>query len=562
MAPPLSDVRQSLSLYLGETRRRLVAQASARGLGVLRIRGRVPERLLVAPTDLRTADPYIADEVYAGRFSLAGRVLETGGASPFTSAPPSEDFARQLHAFRWLRHLRAANHELAFANARALTDDWIQSTGRRISGVPWDPDIVAQRVIAWMSHSPVVLKGSDHGFYRRFLKSLAGQLAFLRRVAATAAEGEPRFRVRIALAMGTLALPASQGAIRAAARHLDVEIDRQILPDGGHVSRNPQAGLDLLVDLLPLRQTYVNLGHGSPARLIPAIDRMFPALRFFRHGDGELALFNGATAAPVERLLSVLRYDETSGTPFRHLPHSKFQRLSAGTTTILADTGAPPRGAPSARAHAGCLSFEMSSGHHRIIVNAGAPLFARDDHAQLARSTAAHSTVTVENTSSSRTSLSRFLGPVLAGGVGTVTVSMADTEDGSRSFTASHDGYVSLYSLVHERRIRLSGDGARVEGRDRFLRPDGAAAGRNARQSAVARFHIHPKTLIARGSDNDLFLTTPQGELWTFSCREVVPEIQDDVFFADVAGPRRSRQIALSSRVGTIPELHWMLVRR
>lgn len=562
LAPPLSDVRQSLSLYLGETRRRLVARASARGLGRLRIASRIPERLIVAPTDLRAADPYIADEIYAGRFSLAGRVLETGGASPFSAAAPSEDFARQLHAFRWLRHLRAANHELAFANARALTDDWIQSIGRRISGVAWDPDVVAQRVIAWLSHSPVVLKGADHASYRRFLRSLAVQLGYLRRVAATAADGEPRFRVRIALAMATLALPSSQGAIRTAARALDAEIDRQILPDGGHVSRNPQAGLDLLADLLPLRQTYVNLVHGSPGRLIPAIDRMFPALRFFRHGDGELALFNGATAAPAERLLSVLRYDETSGAPFRHLPHTKFQRLSAGTTTIIADTGAPPQGALSTRAHAGCLSFEMSSGGHRIIVNAGAPLFARDDHAHLARSTAAHSTVTVENTSSSRTSPSRFLGPVLAGGVRAVAVSMADGEDGSRSFTASHDGYVPLFGLVHERLIRLSGDGGRVEGRDRFHRPGGEAPRTDAKWSAVARFHIHPKTLIARGGDNELFLTTPQGELWTFHCGEVVPEIQDDVFFADIAGPRRSRQIALAFRVGPTPEIRWTLVRR
>ena len=38
------------------------------------------------------------------------------------------------------------------------------------------------------------------------------------------------------------------------------ELARQILPDGGHVSRNPQMLIDLLLDLLPLRQAYAARG--------------------------------------------------------------------------------------------------------------------------------------------------------------------------------------------------------------------------------------------------------------------------------------------------------------
>lgn len=562
MAVSLSDSRRLLVLFVDEGRRRLARRLAVGRLNVSRYAGRTPDRLLVAPTDLRTADSFIADEIYAGRFSLAGRVLETAGASPFLAASPSAEFARQLHAFRWLRHLRAANHELAFANARALTEDWIQSCGRRIAGPAWEPDTVAQRVIAWLSHSPVVMKGADHAFYRRFLKSLSLQVHYLRLVAPTAPDGEVRFRVRIALAMATLALPASQATIRNAARRLDREIERQILPDGGHVSRNPQAGLDLLADLLPLRQTYINLGHGSPSRLIPVIDRMFPALRFFRHNDGALALFNGASAVPAERLLSVLRYDETSGTPFRHLPHLKFQRLAAGATTVIADTGPPPTGVLSSQAHAGCLSFEMSSGRHRLIVNAGVPVFARQDYLQFARSTAAHSTVTIANTSSCRFSQSRFLGAVVAGGVREVTVATDDGADGSRGFMAAHDGYLGAFGLLHERRMRLSADGAVLEGSDRFRRPGDRPPRKADRHEAVARFHVHPKTMLAKGPGNELFLTTPQGELWTFHSPDATPEIQDDIFFADIAGPRASRQIVLTFRLGETSEVRWTLSRR
>ncbi|MBN9275967.1 MAG: heparinase II/III family protein, partial [Mesorhizobium sp.] len=341
-----------------------------------RYSGRTPERVLIAPPDLRLADPQIALEIYYGRYPLAGHMVETGGQSPFQMEVASRGWQKSLHGFRWLRHMRAAGTDLAAANARALVGDWIALHGNRISGPAWEPGTTAKRIIAWLSHSPVVLKDADYPFYRRFLKSLAFQVRYLRHVAETTRDGEPRLRVRIALAMASIAMPASVSRMRKAAQHLDAELDRQILPDGGHCSRNPRAALDLLLDLLPLRQTYVNLGHDMPSQLIPCIDRIFPALRFFRHQGGELALFNGATYTLANELMSALRYDETGGAPFKALPSTSYHRLAVKETVVLMDTGLPRSVDLSATAAAGTLSIEMSSGKNRFIVNSGRPLFA------------------------------------------------------------------------------------------------------------------------------------------------------------------------------------------
>ena len=73
---------------------------------------------------------------------------------------------------------------------------------------------------------------------------------------------------------------------------------RQILPDGGHISRNPGALIELLVDLLPLRTAFTARNIAPPPALLNAIDRMMPMLRFFRHGDGNFALFNGMGPTP------------------------------------------------------------------------------------------------------------------------------------------------------------------------------------------------------------------------------------------------------------------------
>lgn len=519
-----------------------------------------PERLIVAPTDLRAIDSHVADEIMNGRFPLASRLLETNGKSPFTFTLPSRAFANRLHGFGWLRHMRAYKSERASLIARSIVDSWLSLHSGRIEGVAWEIDVTAQRVIAWLSHSPVVLQNADRGFYRRFMRSLAFQVRFLRRMAPYAPAGEVLFRLRIALAMASIAMPTRAGALRKAAQALDNEFDLQILSDGGHISRNPRAGLELLLDLLPLRQTYVNLGHDLPQKLISGIDRMYPALRFFRHQDGDLALFNGATSTLANELMSVLRYDETAGQPFKAMPHSRYQRLAAGKTVVIADTGPPPTGELSRTAHAGCLSFEMSSGRYRFIVNSGSPKFAGRRYVQMARTTATHSTVTLNDTSSSRFSTSEFLGHRMTETVKNVTVERAETEDGRDGLKMSHDGYLRGFGVLHEREISMNATGAIVTGRDRLVLPDGRVS--DDPLKAAVRFHVHPAINLKQNDRESVLMTAPDGESWLFSSPGNEVLISEDIFFADASGICGSDQIEIDFDFAEKPEIRWFLSRK
>src|SRR5881397_2746183 len=103
------------------------------------------DRLVIAPQDLRTADPTRASEIYAGRFAFAGRIVVCDGRSPFEMTPPSEEWAEHLFGFGWLRHLRAAESGITRANARALVDEWISLQGSSRT-TAWRPDVVARRI--------------------------------------------------------------------------------------------------------------------------------------------------------------------------------------------------------------------------------------------------------------------------------------------------------------------------------------------------------------------------------------------------------------------------------
>ncbi len=525
-----------------------------------RYSGRAPERILVAPPDLRLADPEVANDIYRGRFSFHGERVETGGRSPFQIVGAGLEWQRSLHGFRWLRHMHEAGTDLAAANARALVGDWIASNGGRISFPAWDPAVTARRIIAWLQHSTTVLQGAEFPFYRSYMKHLTAQIRYLRVAVREMPDGEELLRARIALAFAALALPVSASTLRSASRALAAELDRQILPDGGHISRNPNALLELLADLLPLRQTYSNQAQTPPEALLGAIDRMLPALRFFRHSDGGLARFNGMGATFADRLASVLRHDDTAGAPLLHAPYSAYERLTMGRTVLIADVGKPPPFDVSGEAHAGALSFELSSGRNQYVVNAGVDLYGPVEFRPLARATAAHSTATVNDASSARFQLPpryrELLGAPLYAGPTKVVAERVDS-DGRQRFIANHNGYLGRFGLFHEREIELSHDGSLVVGADRFYGIGRAPPRDNGKDAIVVRFHLHPDAGLFQDSEDRFVIGSTDADFWAFSCAEVQPELEESIFFAGVAGPRRNRQITLSFKASEIAEVNW-----
>src|SRR5258707_12491599 len=319
----------------------VIARASGGSRRLSRLWPGRTDRLIIAPHDLRTADATRAAEIYAGRFVFAGKIVTCHGRSIFDLEPPSEDWEVALLGFGWLRHLRAADTALTRANARSLVDDWISNTTRK-RPLERRADVLARRVISLLSQAPLVLGDTDGKFYRKYLRGLTREIRYLRYTMLDIADGVSRLQVLIALCYASLCLANQANHIRATTRRLSDELQRQILPDGGHISRNPAALVEMLSDMLPLRQTFAARNIAPPQALLNAIDRMMPMLRFFRHGDGSFALFNGMSNAPPDLVATLLAYDDTHGVPMAHMRHTGFQPLAARAMTVFMDTGVPP----------------------------------------------------------------------------------------------------------------------------------------------------------------------------------------------------------------------------
>jgi len=549
---------------MGRFARTMMSRVSGSSVALSRVWPGRADRLIIAPHDLRTADATRAAEIYAGRFVFAGKIVTCHGRSIFDLEPPSEDWEVALLGFGWLRHLRAADTALTRANARALVEDWITNPNSR-RPIARRADVLARRVISLLSQAPLVLGDTDSKFYRRYLRGLTREIRYLRFAMLDITDGVPRLQVLIAQCYASLCLANQSRHVRSASKKLSDELQRQILPDGGHISRNPGALIELLIDLLPLRQTFAARNITPPPALLNAIDRMMPMLRFFRHGDGSIALFNGMSGTPSDLLATLLAYDDTHGTPMASMPHSGFQRLDAGTTAVIMDTGPPPPANVSHDAHAGCLSFELSSGTSRIVINCGMPSTSRDNWRAFARSTSAHSTVTYHDTSSCQfvefSAMKRLLhgAPIVSGPAN--VESFREVVANGALLTTSHDGYVAHFGVLHRRVLMMSPDGSRLDGEDTISPAPGARV-RAGETDYALRFHLHPSVKANRLSDaRGVMLVLPNREVWTFEALDDKVELEDSVFLAGNDGPRRSAQIVIRQDAQQVSSVRWSFVR-
>jgi len=543
------------------------------GMASLSYPGTRAEQLLLAPQELRTADPSFATELYNGHFGLAGKLAEVDTESPFEIDPPSEGWARELYGFGWLRHLRAAGSELSREQAKVLVNDFI-ALKRSLPGLAWQPEIMGRRVISWLSNSVLVLDTGEPQAYETFLRALSSQLRYLSASYRDAPDGVPRLVSLMALVYAGLCIAEQQAVVERYTRPLCKELERQILPDGGHISRNPEALVELLLDLLPLKQCFVARDRPPPKELTDSIERIMPMLRFFRTCDGTLTRFNGAGPTPTDALATALAYDDVKGAPVRYAANSAYARLECGSTLFICDIGPTPAASLSMTAHAGFLSFEMSSGNAPMIVNCGTPSVDHDEWRPFSRSTPAHSTLTFEDVSSGEFGTSGTNGalptvdaPLLGPANAQATLSdQVDSTDNIR-IRGSHDGYLERFGVTHARQMLIAPNGLLISAEDKLSAPQGL---KSPDENLIAgdyavRFHLHPSVRAELGSDGQsVELRLKNGEAWRITSNAPETTLEQSFFLADARGPQPTSQVVLGGFIGEASEVRivWNIERK
>lgn len=491
---------------------RRVAGSRRRGLG---------DPAHVPPT-LKGVDPCFIEEWAEGWFTLDGHPVALDGRSPLDVTDAPQPWQRALHGFDWLVDIPLVPEDdlaLTFRDlTRAMVADWL-ARGAGRNTIAARTDVSARRLLSFLAHSDLVLDTADARTYDLYARQIARDAAHLLSEWRTL-DDEGRIVALSAVAQAGLA--CDNGAVmhaRAEAALLS-ELDRQILSDGGHLSRDPRVVPALLLDLIPLRQLYGVADRTAPAMLVATIARMIEFASVLRLGDGQLTRLSGRRA---EHDLTLPPLTLLGMPPQRwYGAASGFARVAEGSTVLLVDAGAD-------RSSAGALSFEWSSGSIPVVVSAGDTSVLRTSLKPARRQThpagirATQSTLVIDVPSTAPQSDAPPL-PVLAQRQG---IDMVTLPGSGTRIDATHAG-PGGHGFAHRRVIEVAERGLKIAGQD-TLRP---LVGPPAERPTALAFHfqLHPDVAVELQHDRaSARLTLRDGASWLFSVTAGRISVEDNI---------------------------------
>ncbi|WP_198669107.1 heparinase II/III family protein [Elioraea thermophila] len=490
---------------------------------------RIPSQPALALRDPWPGDPTQGGRLLKGELAACGAVVPLLPEAWGTTWPPV--VAEAAHGFAWLRDLRALGSDAARLRARALILGWLEAAPR-LSPTAFGEAATGARLAAWLTHWDFVAASADEAFRQAMMARVWEDARDL--AAALPAETMDRraFTVLKGLVAAGAALPGGEAWLARALRFLGQEIERQILPDGGHVERSPEGLAAVLMDLIEIRGWLAAAKVAIPDSLAAAIARAAPMLAALRHGDGGLALFNGSREGSASLLSLLLAQTEARIRPATRSPAMRLERLAAGRTVLIVDAGPPPPRGQDRLSHAGTLSFELSVGRDRLIVNCGAAPAAPDAWRDALRATAAHSTLVIADVNSSE------LKPEGLGRRPEDVTLQRHEANGAHWLDATHDGWRKPFGAIHRRRLYLGDSGEDIRGEDAIEAP--------LPQPFAIRFHLHPSVTASLQQDGaGVLLRTPNSGGFVMRADGARLSLEESVY-AGTDERRRTQQIVLS----------------
>ncbi len=512
-----------------------------------------PLEFLSLPSDPWPGLAARADRLFQGRFAFAGLEVVSPHVAPWDAGIDSLNadpasiaaWAAELHGFVWLRDFAAQGGEMAQRMSRSLVQHWIE---RHHGWSPraWAAPVTGRRLTSWLGAAHFMLQDTDAAFAHDLLLSVARQAAHLGRTAPRESDPAARAEALLGLVYAAESLPGGQEKWPQALPNLILAWEACLLGDGGHVTRCPSRLFAQFRDVVAL-QHYLSAGHPERMSLLPLMDRMAPMLRFFRHGDGGLALFHGGEEEPGGALEHALLLSEAliqgkHGKPPASSAASGFERVAAKRALLLLDTGAPASSV-AGRPHAAPLAFEFSHGKDRLIVNCGTARRLGGDWAEALAGPAAHATLGIEHARPAPHFTVRL---------------QRHEQDGHAWIDAEHDGWQQAFGLLHRRRLYLGGNGDDLRGEDML---EGGAPDRP--RAFTLRFHLHPSVHASLiGTGDTVLLKTQSGSGWRWRGQGGLVRLEDSVYFGQGGELRRTQQIVMGGSAAGLPVLlKWALAK-
>jgi len=461
-----------------------------------------------------------------------------------------------LHSFLWLSKLDRKNSKAA---TKDIINSWIDNFSNYSPKV-WEMNIIARRIISWVSNTDITLNDSDKIYKKKFFISLVKQGNFILKNLKNISYNPDKITCCSAIILYGIVLE-NNFSFKTGMKELEKISKNYFDEEGFPKSRNPEEVFICIKYLILIREWLKESQNHIPDFLNEVISKCGNCYSMLSCSNKQFPLFNGATEVNYQDydiFLKNLKYK------FANKRHeiSNFIKIKKKKFEFFMDCGNPPPNNYVKYYQAGCLAFELISNKQKIICNAGYGKYLSPKLSLLSRSTAAHSTLYINNTSSCVFQKNKFINKIFGNSLieKHKVISKNYMEDKNfYSITASQNGYEKRYGYIHTRSIKISKKDDRISGKDELKKT------KKCPKLLIyfIRFHIYPNTKIVKTkAGNSVLISLSNGEGWLMQCKQNNFRIEKNIFLGNKNKIINNESVSISESINEeIISIKWEISR-
>jgi uncharacterized heparinase superfamily protein len=462
-----------------------------------------------------------------------------------------------LHSFLWLTKLDRKNNKVI---TKKIIKSWIDVFFNYDPNV-WEMEITAKRIIAWSCNTDITLENSDKIYKQKFFLSLIKQSNFLSKNLNNLFYDPSKIICCAAIILSGMIFKENIINFKLGTVELEKIVKNYFDNTGFPKSRNPEEVFICIKYLILIRELHKEAQKPVPDFLNEIINKCGNCYALLSCTNNQFPLFNGATEVnykDYDIFLKNLKYK------FRNKDHeiADLIKIKKKKFEFFIDCGNPPSSTFAKYYQAGCLSFELISNKQKVICNSGYGKYLSSNLSSISRSTAAHSTLYINDTSScifqKNQSINKVYGNSLIHKHKIIKKDYTENND-FYSITAAHNGYEKKFGYIHTRSIKISKKEDKIFGHDELKKTKNFSNLLNY----FIRFHIYPNAKIVKTmAGNSILISLPNGEGWSLLSETNNLEIQKNIFLGNKNKIINNESILMSGKITVeVISIKWMIER-
>ena len=446
-----------------------------------------------------------------------------------------------LHSFLWLTKLDRKNNKKI---TKDIIKSWINNFWNYDPNT-WEMEITARRIISWASNTDLTLENSDKIYKEMFCLSLVKQSNFLLKNLNNLFYDQTRVICCAAIILSGMIFKENDLNFKLGTKELEKTIKYYFDKNGFPKSRNPEEVFVCIKYLILIREWFKEAQKSIPDFLNEIIFKLGNCYAILSCSNKQFPLFNGATEInhkEYDIFLKSLKYKFIN----KNNDIGDLIAVKKKKFEFFIDCGNPPPNNFSKYYQAGCLAFELISNKQKIICNSGYGKYLSTKLASLSRTTAAHSTLYINNTSScvfqKNKSINKIYGSSLLEKHKIIKKNYTENKD-FYSITAAHNGYEKKFGYIHSRSIKILKSSDKIFGHDELYKTE------NRLNSLIyfVRFHIYPETKITKTkAGNSILISLSNGEGWLLNSETNNFEIDKSIFLGNKSKIMNNESVFIS----------------